>query len=215
MALILRKEANEKRADICANPGRMSAQKELEDKKTMKFMIASDIHGSAWYCKKMLEAYERENAQKLILLGDILYHGPRNDLPREYHPKQVIAMLNPMKDEICAVRGNCEAEVDQMVLEFPVLADYGFFLNGSHMVYMTHGHHYHPGNLPPMSKGDVLLYGHTHVWKAEKMGHFYQVNPGSISIPKEGNPPSYAVLEDQTFTIKTLEGGVLGTLTLD
>ncbi|MDY3766015.1 MAG: phosphodiesterase [Lachnospiraceae bacterium] len=181
----------------------------------MKFMIASDIHGSSWYCKKMLEAYEREEAQRLLLLGDILYHGPRNDLPREYHPKQVIAMLNPMKDDICAVRGNCEAEVDQMVLDFPVLADYGFFLCGSHTVYMTHGHHYHPGNLPPMKAGDVLLYGHTHVLKAEKMGEFYQVNPGSVSIPKEGNPPSYAVLENETFTIKTLEGEVLRTLKLD
>ena len=127
----------------------------------MKFMIASDIHGSAWYCKKMLEAYEREGAQRLILLGDILYHGPRNDLPKEYNPKQVIAMLNPMKDCIYAVRGNCEAEVDQMVLEFPVLADYGFFLCGSRTIYMSHGHHYNPEHLPPMKEGDVLLYGHT------------------------------------------------------
>lgn len=180
----------------------------------MKFMIASDIHGSAWYCAKMLEAYKREEAQRLILLGDILYHGPRNDLPKEYQPKQVIAMLNPMKNEIYAVRGNCEAEVDQMVLEFPVLADYGFFLCGSRAIYMTHGHHYHPGNLPPMKEGDVLLYGHTHVLKAEKMGAFYQVNPGSVSIPKEGNPPSYAIFENNTFTIKTLEGEVLRTLTL-
>ena len=162
----------------------------------MKFMIASDIHGSVWYCAKMLEAYKREEAQRLILLGDILYHGPRNDLPKEYQPKQVIAMLN------------------QMVLEFPVLADYGFFLCGSRAIYMTHGHHYHPGNLPPMREGDVLLYGHTHVLKAEKMGAFYQVNPGSVSIPKEGNPPSYAIFENNTFTIKTLDGEVLRTLTL-
>ena len=181
----------------------------------MKFMIASDIHGSAWYCKKMLEAYTREEAQRLILLGDILYHGPRNDLPKEYHPKQVIAMLNPMKDCIYAVRGNCEAGVDQMVLEFPVLADYGFFLCGNRTVYMSHGHHYNPDHLPPMKAGDVLLYGHTPIWKAEKMGQFYQVNPGSISIPKGGNPPSYAILEDETFTVKTLEGDQLAQLVLN
>ena len=181
----------------------------------MKLMIASDIHGSAWYCEKMLEAYEREGADRLILLGDILYHGPRNDLPKEYNPKQVIAMLNPLKNEIYAVRGNCEAEVDQMVLNFPVLADYGILLSGNRTIYMTHGHRYHPGNLPPMKAGDVLLYGHTHVLKAEPMGEFYQVNPGSVSIPKEGNPPSYGVFEHEVFQIKTLDGKVLRTLALE
>ena len=178
-------------------------------------MIASDIHGSAYYCRQLLERYKEEKAERLILLGDILYHGPRNDLPKEYAPKEVIAMLNPLRNEILCVRGNCDTEVDQMVLEFPVLADYGFFLCGNRTVYMSHGHHYNPDHLPPMKAGDVLLYGHTHIWKAEKMGEFYQVNPGSISIPKGGNPPSYAILEDEMFTIKTLEGDQLAQLALD
>ena len=109
----------------------------------MKYMFASDIHGSAWYCRKLLEEYRRSGADRLILLGDILYHGPRNDLPREYAPKEVIGMLNSLKSEILAVRGNCEAEVDQMVLEFPVLADYGILVLNGLTFYATHGHVYH------------------------------------------------------------------------
>lgn len=172
----------------------------------MKLMIASDIHGSAFYCRKMLEAYEKEQAGRLILLGDILYHGPRNDLPREYAPKEVIRMLNERKHEIYAVRGNCEAEVDQMVLEFPVLADYMLFFEGSCAVYATHGHIWNEKNLPPMKPGDVLLHGHTHVLRAEQVGEYLILNPGSVSIPKEGNPPTYAVLEDGVFTIRDFDG---------
>ena len=123
----------------------------------MKLMFASDIHGSAYYCRKMLEAYQAEEADRLILLGDILYHGPRNDLPKEYAPKEVIAMLNPMKNDICAVRGNCEAEVDQMVLDFPVMADYALILYGERNLYATHGHIYNENNLPPLKNGDILL----------------------------------------------------------
>ena len=106
----------------------------------MKYMFASDIHGSAYYCRKMLEAFEAEGASRLFLLGDLLYHGPRNDLPKEYAPKQVIAMLNEKKQYLTNVRGNCDAEVDQMVLEFPVLADYGILIEGGHTFYMSHGH---------------------------------------------------------------------------
>ena len=134
----------------------------------MKLMFASDIHGSAYYCRKMLEAYQAEEAGRLILLGDILYHGPRNDLPKEYAPKEVIAMLNLMKNDICAVRGNCEAEVDQMVLDFPVMADYALILYGERNLYATHGHIYNENNLPPLKNGDILIHGHTHVLKAEK-----------------------------------------------
>ena len=134
----------------------------------MKLMFASDIHGSAYYCRKMLEAYRMEKAERLVLLGDILYHGPRNDLPREYAPKEVIAMLNPLKEEIYAVRGNCEAEVDQMVLEFPVLADYSLILADKVCFYATHGHVYNEKHLPPLKNGDVLIHGHTHVLRAEK-----------------------------------------------
>lgn len=180
----------------------------------MKLMFASDIHGSAYYCRKMLEAYQAEEAGRLILLGDILYHGPRNDLPKEYAPKEVIAMLNPMKNEICAVRGNCEAEVDQMVLDFPVMADYALILYGERNLYATHGHIYNENNLPPLKNGDILIHGHTHVLKAEKREGYTLLNPGSVSIPKEGNPPSYAILEDGLFTIKGFDGTIIKELQL-
>lgn len=175
----------------------------------MKLMFASDIHGSAFYCRKMLEAWEKEKAGRLILLGDILYHGPRNDLPREYAPKEVIALLNSRKNEICAVRGNCEAEVDQMVLDFPVMADYCIIIEGTHTIYATHGHIYHEGNLPPLKEGDVLIHGHTHVLRAEKREGYILLNPGSVSIPKEGNPPTYAILEEGRFQIKDFEGNIV------
>lgn len=179
----------------------------------MKYMFASDIHGSAWYCRRLLEEYRRSGADRLILLGDILYHGPRNDLPKEYAPKEVIAMLNAIKSQIIAVRGNCEAEVDQMVLEFPVMADYGFLVLNGLTFYATHGHVYHPENLPPMKKGDILIYGHTHLLRAETFGDYYVVNPGSVSIPKGGNPATYGILEEKVFKILDFEGNTVKTLT--
>ncbi|MDO4521657.1 MAG: phosphodiesterase [Eubacteriales bacterium] len=175
----------------------------------MKIFFASDIHGSSYYCKKMIEAYHREGAGRLFLLGDILYHGPRNDLPKEYAPKQVIAMLNPMKQEISAVRGNCDTEVDQMVLEFPILADYALLEQDGIRLYATHGHVFHEKNLLPMMAGDVLVHGHTHIYEAKRVKDQWILNPGSVSIPKGGNPPTYAVLECGVFQVKTLEGDVL------
>ena len=172
----------------------------------MKILIASDIHGSAYYCRKLLEALDREDAPRMLLLGDILYHGPRNDLPEEYAPKQVISLLNPLKDRVVSVRGNCEAEVDQMVLDFPVLADYCLMPVGEHMMFCTHGQIYNEENLPPMMPGDILLYGHTHVPRAELCGDKWMLNPGSVSIPKGGSVQSYAVLEDGTFTVKDMDG---------
>lgn len=175
----------------------------------MKLMFASDIHGSAYYCRKLLKAWEEEEPQRLVLLGDILYHGPRNDLPKGYAPKEVIALLNPIKNEICAVRGNCEAEVDQMVLDFPVMADYCILIEGSHTIYATHGHRYHENHLPPLKEGDVLIHGHTHVPRAEKKEHYILLNPGSVSIPKEGNPPTYGILENGMFQVKDFEGNII------
>ena len=139
----------------------------------MRLMIASDIHGSALYCRQMLDAYEREGADRLLLLGDILYHGPRNDLPEGYAPKEVIAMLNPVKDNLLCVRGNCDTEVDQMVLDFPILADYCFLelpdgAGGTFSVFATHGHVHHPASLPPLKDGDILLNGHTHIPACEE-----------------------------------------------
>ena len=180
----------------------------------MKLMIASDIHGSAYYCRKMLDAYKREGADRLLLLGDILYHGPRNDLPKDYNPKEVIAMLNPMKQELLCVRGNCDTEVDQMVLNFPVMADYCILAIDGLTFYATHGHVYNENNLPPFREGDILIHGHTHVLKAEQREGYILLNPGSVSIPKEGNPPTYAVLEDKVFTIKDFDGNIIKEMRL-
>ena len=176
----------------------------------MKWMIASDLHGSAYYCRKMLEAFEREEADRLFLLGDLLYHGPRNDLPREYAPKEVIPLLNEKKEKLLCVRGNCDAEVDQMVLEFPVLADYAVLPVGRRLIYATHGHIYHVKNLPPLAPGDVLLHGHTHVpaWTEFGQGNLY-LNPGSVSIPKENSPHSYMTLEENTMQWKELESSAV------
>lgn len=172
----------------------------------MKWLIASDIHGSAFYCRKLLEAYERERADRLLLLGDLLYHGPRNDLPREYDPKRVIGMLNAKKQDILCVRGNCEAEADQMVLDFPVLADYGILAVGNRMIFATHGHLFHEQNLPPLHKGDILLHGHTHVPACVEHEDYLYCNPGSVSIPKENSCRGYMILEEDTFIWKSLEG---------
>lgn len=185
----------------------------------MKLMIASDIHGSAFYCEQMLEAYRREEVERLLLLGDILYHGPRNDLPEGYAPKEVIAMLNPMKDELLCVRGNCDTEVDQMVLHFPIMADYCFLdLCGgkgteaaSLTVFATHGHIYNPHHLPPMREGDILLNGHTHVPACDEIcgeggKKIVYLNPGSVSIPKEDSPHSYMICENGEFLWKNMKG---------
>ena len=181
----------------------------------MKLMIASDIHGSAFYCEQMIEAYKREGADKLLLLGDILYHGPRNDLPEGYAPKEVIAMLNPMKKELLCVRGNCDTEVDQMVLEFPILADYCYLnlsgdpeeKNSDVTIFATHGHVYNPHKLPMLKDGDILLNGHTHIpaWEPFGRENLY-LNPGSVSIPKNDTAHGYMILENGTFTWKTLSG---------
>ncbi|MCI8598880.1 MAG: phosphodiesterase [Lachnospiraceae bacterium] len=174
----------------------------------MKLVIASDIHGSACYCEAFLEAYEKEKADKLLLLGDILYHGPRNDLPKDYAPKKVIEMLNQRKEEILCVRGNCDTEVDQMVLEFPILAEYCILYVGKRMIFATHGHHFHEQNLPMLKQGDILLHGHTHVPVCKETDHYIYLNPGSVSIPKEESWHGYMTLEDDEFLWKDLDGTV-------
>ncbi len=174
----------------------------------MKWMIASDIHGSALYCQKLLERYEQEKADRLLLLGDLLYHGPRNDLPKGYDPKEVIRLLNEKKEELLCVRGNCEAEVDQMVLHFPVMADYAILPFGKHhIIYATHGHHQGEKTPPPLKRGDILLNGHTHIPKCVEYESFLYMNAGSVSIPKEGSPHSYMIWEDDCFAWKDLLDG--------
>lgn len=171
----------------------------------MKLMFASDVHGSAYFAEKMKDLYEKEQAQKLILLGDLLYHGPRNALPKEYDPPKVAAILNDMKNELLCVRGNCDAEVDQMVLEFPIMADYTTIFTENRMLFITHGHIYNNENLPMLKENDVLIHGHTHLLAIKSMTTYTYVNPGSISIPKGGNENSYMILENNVFTIKNLD----------
>lgn len=181
----------------------------------MKLMIASDVHGSARYCREMLEAFDRERAERLLLLGDLLYHGPRNDLPEGYAPKQVIDLLNARKEKLLCVRGNCDAEVDQMVLQFPIMADYCILPVKDRLIYVTHGHIHNLKNLPPLQPGDVLLHGHTHVpaWQPFGQENLY-LNPGSVSIPKEGSAHSYMTLTDGLLEWKSLDGTVYHTLEL-
>ena len=175
----------------------------------MKLMIASDIHGSLYYCEKVREILAKETPANLLLLGDLLYPGPRNDRPRDYTPKGVIRVLNAMKQELLCVRGNCDAEVDQMVLEFPIMADYMILYLQGHMIFVTHGHVHNKEHLPMLKKGAVRLHGHTHVQAMEDLGDYWYLNPGSVSLPKEGNANSYMIYEDGKFLIKDLDGNVL------
>ena len=174
----------------------------------MKLFFISDIHGSLHYLNKALEQYEKEAADYIIILGDELYHGARNPLPEGYNPKEVAVLLNSYADKIIAVRGNCDSEVDQMVLEFPVMSDYSTILYEGRRIFLSHGHIYGPDHLPILSSGDLFVYGHTHIPVAEKKGDIYVINPGSISMPKENNPNTYGILEGQAFQIKTLDGNV-------
>ena len=173
----------------------------------MKLMIASDIHGSAYYCQKLLEEFQKEQTDRLLILGDILYHGPRNDLPRDYAPKEVLVMLNAMKEKIFCVQGNCDAEVDQMVLEFPIMADYCILPVGDRLIYATHGHNHNLQKLPPLQPGDILLHGHTHLpaWDSFGEKNLY-LNPGSVSIPKGESCNSYMLLEENICRWKDLSG---------
>lgn len=174
----------------------------------MKLLIASDIHGSALYCEKLLARYSAESAARLLLLGDLLYHGPRNDLPDGYAPKKVIPMLNEMKNELLCVRGNCEAEVDQMVLDFPVLADYCLVELSERTIFATHGHHHSFEKLPPLKNGSIFAQGHTHVPKCVEQDGILCINPGSVSIPKENSTRGYILLDDKRLLWKTLDGEV-------
>lgn len=179
-------------------------------------LIASDIHGSAYWCEKVLTLFEKEKAHRLILLGDLLYHGPRNDFPKDYAPKKVFSMLNAVKDKISCVRGNCDSEVDQMVLEFPILADYALLEQNGHTLFLTHGHLYNAENPPLLQSGDLLFNGHFHspCKQPLKNGATY-VNCGSAALPKEGTPHSCILLkENKLFWIDLENGTVFDELSL-
>lgn len=173
----------------------------------MKYLIASDIHGSALYLEQLLKSYTAEKADCLVLLGDILYHGPRNDLPEGYDPKQCISLLNDFPGNILAVRGNCDTEVDQMVLSFPIMADYAVISCEKRLIYLTHGHL----PLPEFKNKPIVLGGHTHVPACEDRGSHFYINPGSVSLPKENSKRSYLLLENGEFANKTLDGEVVFT----
>lgn len=180
----------------------------------MKYLIASDIHGSAYWAERLCAAIESEQPDRIVLLGDLLYHGPRNDLPRDYAPKRVIPLLNALADRIIAVRGNCDAEVDQMVLDFPVMADYAtLFDETGRELFLTHGHVFGAGmhnsvdHAPALPEGSALVYGHTHI-KVNEASEAYPglwlFNPGSVSIPKDGTH-SYGIYEGGAFRHVILE----------
>ncbi len=176
----------------------------------MKILIASDIHGDFDGAKAIIDAYENEGCDSILLLGDILYHGPRNDLPPTYAPKRVIELLNSYADKIIAVKGNCDAEVDQMVLNFSIMSDYTKLSLDGLSVFATHGHHYNLSTPPSLKADEILLHGHTHVLKCEEFGNSnIYLNPGSISIPKENNPRSYIIYDSRCFTIKDIKGNVI------
>lgn len=181
----------------------------------MKLMFVSDIHGSVGKLREVVEIFEQEKPDRLILLGDLLYHGPRNDLPTDYAPKEVIRILNALKENILAVRGNCDAEVDQMVLDFPLMADFLPLWVDEQEFYLSHGHLY--DNNPPsnLRKETIYVQGHTHIPMAKKLNGIYHINPGSIALPKEGHPPTYAVYEDKKITVKTFSGDCYIELLID
>jgi len=175
----------------------------------MKFLLASDIHGSAKYAKEILRLFEEEQADYLLLLGDFMYHGPRNPLPEQYDPQQVSQLLNSHKEKIIAVRGNCDSEVDQMLLEFPMMDDTNTVPFKNRKVVLAHGHIHHPENLPQnLVTGDIFMFGHIHLPIVKEENGIWIFNPGSVSMPKENHPNTYGILEGDQLLIKTLDGQV-------
>ena len=179
------------------------------------YLIISDIHGDLSGAELALAAYRRHQPDYILVLGDILYHGPRNDVPAHYAPKKVIPIMNELGPCIIAVQGNCEADVDQKVLSFPVMAIYNIIPYMKQRIFMSHGHIYGPKNPPLLNEGDILLTGHTHIYTAEKKDGIYYCNPGSVSNPKGGNVPSYGLLKDGTFAVLSSAGEVLTSISID
>lgn len=178
----------------------------------MKFLFISDLHGSLYYSKKIDEIYEKENPDYIVFLGDLLYHGARNPLTREYDPKEVVEILNKYKYKVIGVRGNCDSEVDRMLIKFDMEATYtNIFIDGVR-IYATHGHIYNFENLPKINEGDVFIQGHTHIPLAEEKHGIYFINPGSITLPKGGSENSYSIYENREFRIKNIEGRTMKSL---
>lgn len=169
----------------------------------MKLLIASDIHGSYYYLRKLLDHYD-SSFDSIILLGDILYHGPRNNLPKEYEPLKVVELLKEYKDKIICIKGNCDAEIDELVLPFELNKLIIIPYNKDIKLYFTHGHIYNKSNLPKgIKKGDYLFYGHEHISYIENADGINIINPGSISIPKD-NKHSFIIMDDCNISINEL-----------
>ena len=181
----------------------------------MKLFFISDIHGSVYYLEKAMERYKKEDGDYIVLLGDILYHGARNPLAKEYNPKGVIEILNKYSDRILAVRGNCDSEVDEMVLDFPLMSVYSNLLYKDKRLFLTHGHIYNEDNMVDLKEGSAFIYGHTHILRAEKVDGIYFLNPGSITLPKENNPHTYGIMEGNSFIIKDLDGNIIEKTKID
>lgn len=175
----------------------------------MKLFFISDIHGSYYFLNQAVEKYHEEGACNIIILGDALYHGPRNPLPKEYNPQAVAGLLNEYSKNIIAVRGNCDSEVDQMLINYPMMSDYSLIFQNSKRIFLTHGHIFSPENLPKLCVGDTFIYGHTHIPLLEKKNGINIINPGSISLPKEGNSNTYGILENNIFRIKDFTGKII------
>ncbi len=181
----------------------------------MKLFFISDIHGSISSLRTALDFFESERADRIIVLGDSLYHGPRNPLPEDYSPAEVAALLNCYKDKIIAVRGNCDSEVDQMLIEYPMMETSSTVLLNDRKMFLTHGHIYNPENLPHLSSGDIFAFGHIHLPVAEKQGEVYIFNPGSITLPKGGNPKSYGIYDGNNLSVKSFDGAILAEIKID
>lgn len=178
----------------------------------MKYLLISDIHGCLPTLEQALRFFEAEHYDMLCILGDILNYGPRNRIPEGIDPKGIVERLNKMRDKIVAVRGNCDAEVDQMLLDFPIMADYALLVDGGHRLFLTHGHVYNEEHRFPLV-GDILFYGHTHLWKLEPTAEGGAVcNLGSITFPKGGNEPTFATYEDGRIDMRRLDGSIVKTL---
>lgn len=175
----------------------------------MKIQFISDVHGSPGALEAVLAAGQREGADQIVFLGDALYHGPRNPLPADYDPVRTAAIFNRFSHRILAVRGNCDSEVDQLMLDFPAMADYAWLMVDGRRIFLTHGHRFDPDHLPPLAPGDVFVSGHTHLPLAERRGEIFVFNPGSVGLPKEGRPPSYGMWRADRLMVKALDGTLI------
>lgn len=177
----------------------------------MKYLIVSDIHGSLPALENVLRIYEAQHCDMLCILGDILNYGPRNGLPDGLNPKAIAERLNALADRVIAIRGNCDSEVDQMLLDFPIMSDYALLVDEGKRLFLTHGHVYNENNLPK-GRHDFFFYGHTHLWKLEKQADTVVCNTGSITFPKGGNVPTFAIYENGHVTVYQTDGTPLKTL---